>query len=198
MKKYKSIFESYRVFEIKKMCQYLIKHFKMEFVVIGGAAFSLYTGQPAKDLDIVVYDFGTITMDEVDKVRAMTKENVLLRANLLGVDIDFLRPGVNYEEFQIPGDIISHINYIEGIKVVQIPLLIEMTRPRKREEKIIILIKSLHLDLNFIKKLPKGDQKGRFEYLFAWEKINNKRLNNELTKDIISGKKDKENLNNII
>lgn len=137
MKKYKSLFtESHSQREIIKICQYLINTFKMDFVVIGGAAFSIYTRDKANDLDIIVYDFGTINKEEVDRVIALTNNGELIKAVLFGVEIDFLRPGQEYRDkgkvlFRIPNQV--KYNLVQGIKVIDKRELLKLSKDKDRE-----------------------------------------------------------------
>ena len=70
--------------EILLLCKYLKNTFKMDFVVIGGAAFGIYTQFSVNDLDIVVYDFGLISEKEVD--REPKRKNSFIKAHLYKVN----------------------------------------------------------------------------------------------------------------
>lgn len=135
---YKRYFESTHSYkEILILCKYLKNYFKMDFVVIGGAAFGLYTQSSIKDLDIVVYDFGTLNEFEVDRVIVKSHDDTLMKIEFKGVEIDLLRPGQIYKEdnipiFKIPNKF-SNIEIIDGIKVISKEDLIKSSKQKDKE-----------------------------------------------------------------
>ena len=193
MKRYKSLFfESYRQYEIKKLCHFLQKNFHTAFVVIGGAAYSLYTGIPANDLDIVVYDYGTLTPDNLagGEVLNIDHENNLVKIVLFGVDIDFLKPGREYTttegfEFKVPS-IFHNIRNIEGIEIMNEIELMASTK-KHQTERFAALTKTLGLKKEAIKYLNKlHGNIGAF--INAYEQVYGVDVSVEEWKQIMRGK----------
>ena len=149
--------------EILRLSKFLKNSFNMKFVVIGGAAFSLYTGAIVNDLDIVVYDFGSISAEEVDQVIAIDNQSNLKKINLFGINIDFLSPNQKYRKngellFKIPNRF-KNTTSIEGVSVISLIDLINMTKKKDRNFRYTTLIKMFNLDQEFINRLNKNVQK---------------------------------------
>ena len=141
----------------------------MDFVVIGGSAFSVYTDTRAEDLDIAVYDYGTLNEKELDKVVAKTKDGKILKFRQFGVDVDLLTPGQQYKKdgkvlFKVPNRF-KKVKHIEGIKVVDVPILMNMLKDRDRVRRYEMLIKIFNLSKDFDKNLFK---KLRNDYNLAY------------------------------
>lgn len=123
--------------EILLLCKFLKNHFNMKFIVIGGSAFAIYTQTQASDLDIVVFDYGTLSEEEVDRVIAKDKNGNLMKVVFKGIEIDLLVPGQEYKEDGIPlFKIPSHFNHIEninGIEIVSKEDVVKMSKEKDKE-----------------------------------------------------------------
>lgn len=129
--------------EILILCKYLKNTFKMDFVVIGGAAFGIYTQSPIKDLDIVVYDFGLISEKEVDRVLVKSADDTLMKIEQFGVEVDLLRPNQDYKQdnqliFRIPNKF-NNVEEINGIKIMSKEDLIRYSKDKDRDKRRLYL-----------------------------------------------------------
>ena len=129
--------------EILLLCKYLKNTFKMDFVVIGGAAFGIYTQSSVNDLDIVVYDFGLISEKEVDRVLVKSADDTLMKIEQFGVEIDLLRPNQEYRQnnqliFRIPNKFNS-VKEINGIKIISKEDLIKYSKNKDRDKRRLFL-----------------------------------------------------------
>lgn len=141
MKQYTRFFEaSHSYKEILILCKYLNNTFNMDFVVIGGGAFGIYTQSSIKDLDIVVYNFGTLNENEVDRVLVKASDNTLMKIEQFGVEIDLLRPGQIYRQngkviFQIPQRF-QKVEEVNGVKLISKEELIKYSKEKDIEKRM--------------------------------------------------------------
>jgi len=115
----------------------------MDFVVIGGAAFGIYTQSSVNDLDIVVYDFGLISEKEVDRVLVKSADDTLMKIEQFGVEIDLLRPNQEYKQnnqliFRIPNKF-NNVEEINGIKIISKEDLIKYSKNKDRDKRRLFL-----------------------------------------------------------
>jgi len=140
MHRWISLFESlHNKKELLLLCKYLKNYFKMDFIVLGGAAFAIYTESSSHDLDIVVYDYGKLNESEVDRVIAKDNKGNLVKIQQFGVKIDLLKPGQSYKQndyeiFSIPRKF-NNVNEINGIKVISKEDLIKYSKDKDREKR---------------------------------------------------------------
>ena len=157
MKRYNKLYESHPRFEILHIAKYLKKTFGMDFVVIGGGAYSIYTGDRSSDLDIVVYDYGSLNEKEIDRVIAKTKDGKLLKIEQFGVEIDLLIPGQKYVKdgellFKIPKKFKNPTN-MEGVKIANLNDLMNMFKKKNAIKRYQHLIKIFNLSKNYSKNI---------------------------------------------
>ena len=129
--------------EILLLCKYLKNTFKMDFVVIGGAAFGIYTQSSVNDLDIVVYDFGLLNEKEVDRVLVKSADDTLMKIEQFGVEIDLLRPNQEYKQnnqliFRIPNKF-NNVEEVNGIKIISKEDLINYSKNRDKDKRRLFL-----------------------------------------------------------
>ena len=190
MNRYKQLFkESASAYEIKKVCHFITKNFHTAFIVIGGAAYSLYTGISSKDLDIVVYQYNKLTLDSLspEEIIAVDYDGRPTSIKLFGVEIDLLRPGQQYRttsglSFEIPYRF-NNTRIIDGIEVMNEIDLMNISY-KDTVEKFYALIKSLNLPKETIRLLKKGGTQ-QISFIDAYNKAHNLHWSDEEWKQII-------------
>jgi len=160
MKTYRPLFESHSYKEISLLSKFLKTAYNMDFIIIGGAAHSLYTGARAKDLDLVVKSLGTLKEEPDVKYNYVDPKGTPLKISVKGVSIDLLYPGMDYGKFKIRSNF--RYNTIKGNKVLSLEDLMNTTKQKDRKVRFEELIRSQNLTVDFANKL---DRKTKEDYI---------------------------------
>lgn len=155
---------------------------KSDFIVVGGAAVSLYTGGSVKDIDLVMGDYGDLHVHSpgFKLIEQFTSMNVDHDGVVRGLRFQAYRFDLipahqvhltSFSEFSFDDTIFDNAVNISGVRVSSIPDLFNKSKSSKH---FFSLIKKKKLGLDFMKKI-KTEQKRR-EFLVDWEIINNKEL----------------------
>jgi len=194
----KNIKESLSQNDVIDICLKMKNDWKIDFVVVGGSAYTLYANLPTNDLDVVVYDKGKLYFNHKDDHRKWDRwfdtwighprDGSVDQFILKGLPVHFVPSGVidprrEYGVEEIRGvEVLSLASLIKhdliGLKGVK-----ELDLERKGMTRVEKVILRLNLDLEFIEKLD--NEQARRKFLIAWESANNVEFEVDKAREII-------------
>ena len=174
--------EMYNTNKVSKVLRFMRDKLKMDFAVIGGAAISLYTGLPAKDIDIIIFSRGIIDEYSESKLKSSNyslTDGLFYTFKYDNVKVDLM----SEEEAKYKGLDFKYSKY-KGFLVAIPSSLINTIRDIDSRKKIKIerLIKILVLPKKIIRKI---DSRRQLDFVEAWEKIHKAKISNEVWRKII-------------
>lgn len=176
--------------QIVDVLNFMKNKLEMEFIVIGGAAYSLRMGFETQDIDVIIEYHGYLTYnnypdDYFDKLNSLfdsydlNYEGELTNFVYKGINVDLLTTSDGMPYFQ--KDQLENIN---GFQVIPLKELLSNDLYRKTKiDRVKKVIKEKNLPIEYVKEF---DEKLKFDYIVCWEEVNGVEFDIEKTKQLIN------------